>query len=493
MENATTVDAVTEKKPRRSMTVYGILFIIIAIVAGLTWVLPAGRYDYHTKDTHQLIKAVNVGNYTGSERLLPVPGTWTHLPSQHQGFFDVLSAPVNGFVQASDIALFVLVIGGFLSVAMESGAMTSGIAALVTRFKGREHYLIPILMVLFGIGGSTYGMCEETVALWALIVPIMVGAGYDRMVAAGVLLLGFGVGVLASTVNPFATGIASGFAGIPLGAGIVLRLVMFAVLLSLAIFFVMRYAAKVKKDPTKSILHDIHFEDELSRQISTPLFTGRMKLTMTIFVMTFVVMIYGVIPWDEMGITFLPTWNWWFTEMTTLFIGSSILIGIINRNSEPQFVKTFIAGASDLCGVALIIAVARGIYVIMQNGMITDTVLHWSEGTICGLSSGVFIVVSYWLHIILSFFIPSTSGLATLSMPLMGPMADFAHVKRDLIVTSYQSGSGLINLFSPSAAQVIAGLAIAKIPYARYLRWVLPYLIATLVITSGLLFVAAQF
>lgn len=480
------------KKALKMPTVYTILFGIIAMIALLTWIVPAGKYDYLTADTQQLVKAAEAIDYSGGERLLPVPGTYTELPSSPQGVIDVLMAPIKGFHKAVDVALFVLVIGGFLAVTMRSGAMDAGVAAVVNKFKGREQLLIPILMFVFAVGGSTYGMAEETVAFWALILPVMAAAGYDRMVTAGVILLGSGIGVLASTVNPFATGIASRFTGLQIGEGIGLRLVMFTVFLVLSVVYVMRYAAKSKADKSQSVLADIEFDDEFSKEIQVEEFTIQRKLTMGVFFSTFVVMVYGVIPWEDMGITALPTLWWWFDELSTLFLTASILVALINRMPESDYIKTFLEGARDLIGVALVVAVARGIYVVMGDGAIIDTILHWAEGLVSGLPSGIFVVVTYYVHIVLSFFIPSTSGLATVSMPLMGPLADFSNVGRELVITAYQSATGWINMFAPTSSHLIAGLALARIPYDRFFKWVMPFIGAVLVITTIILFVAAS-
>lgn len=488
----TTTEAGNMKRKFSMPTVYTILFIIIALVAALTWIMPAGKYDYLVNGTDQVIPAAEVLNYSGGERLLPIPGTYQELESSPQGIVDVLMAPIKGFHKAVDVALFVLVIGGFLAVTMRTGAMDAGVASIVRRFHGREQLMIPVLISLFALGGSTYGMAEETVAFWAVILPVMAAAGYDRMVAAGIILLGSGVGVLASTVNPFATGIASGFAGLPIGDGIGLRLIQLVILVVLASWFVMCYAARVKADHACSVLADIQFDDEFSH-ISEDggEFTTRQKWTMAIFFGAFLVMIYGVIPWEDMGITAIPTLWWWFDELSTLFLTAAIVIAVINRMGEGVFIKTFLEGAKDLIGVALVVAVARGIYVVMDNGVIIDTILNWAEGVVTGLSSGVFVVVTYFVHIVLSFFIPSTSGLATVSMPLMAPLADFSGIGRDLIITAYQSASGWINIFAPTAGHLVAGLALAKIPYERFLKWVMPFVIMVLVVTVILLFVGA--
>ena len=259
-----------------------------------------------------------------------------------------------------------------------------------------------------------------------------------------------------------------------------------------ASWFVMRYARQVQQDKSRSVLADIVYDDEFSQMKSGNLaFSGKQKLTMLVFFGTFLLMIYAVVPWSDLGIDLLPTLGWWFDELSTLFFSASILIALINRMPESNYVATFLNGARDLIGVALVVAVARGIYVVMEHGVIIDTILHWAEGLVSGLSSSVFILMAYLVHIILSFFIPSTSGLATVSMPLMGPLADFSDISRDLVITAYQSASGWINLFAPTAAHLVAGLSLARIPYDRFVRWVLPFIIGVALITMVVLVAGA--
>ena len=203
--------------------------------------------------------------------------------------------------------------------------------------------------------------------------------------------------------------------------------------------------------------------------------TTRDKLILTVFGLSFVIMMYGVIPWEDMNIG-LPTLWWWFPEMTALFILMSVIIGLIGRLSELELTDAFVNGARDLLGVALIIGIARGITVIMQNGGVTDTVLHWAEEAVNGLGPVAFVIVVFLLFLPLSFLIPSSSGLATVSMPIMAPLAAFVGVEANLIVTAFQSASGLMNLFIPTSAVVMGGLAIARVPYGTYLRWVWPLL-----------------
>jgi uncharacterized ion transporter superfamily protein YfcC len=481
---------VSKEKAKKTFTfptAFTILFILLVLIAAATWVIPAGSYDY---------------NENGE----PIPGTYhTVAPNPQNLFKSALTGPINGMygIKASDgsvdvwnsgdlfgaidVALFILVIGGFLGVTMKTGAINAGIAAAVARLKGKERWMFPVLMTIFAIGGTTYGMAEETLAFYALIITVMLAAGYDALSAGGLILLGAGIGVLGSTVNPFATGIASGFANTTISEGLVGRLVLLVIGTVIGIVFMMRYGEKVRQDPTKSLIYDQ--KADLEKQFKGggegtefQEFTRRRKVILALFALAFVVMIYGVIPWEDLGIS-LPTLWWWFPEMTANFLFFGILIGLIGQMAEKDLVNTFVDGARDLLGVALIIAIARGITVIMNNGLITDTVLYWAEQAVKGLGGVGFVLVTYLLYIPLSFLIPSTSGLATVSMPIMAPLATFAKVPTYLVVTAYQAASGLVNLVTPTSAVVMGGLAIARVGYGTWWRFVWPVL-ALLVVIS---------
>jgi uncharacterized ion transporter superfamily protein YfcC len=339
--------------------------------------------------------------------------------------------------------------------------------------------MIPILMTVFALGGTSYGMAEESLAFYSLVIAVMIAAGYDALTGAAIVLIGCGVGTFGSTINPFATGIASGFAGVSISDGLVLRLFMLIVGLGLGIFFVLRYADRVKADPTRSVVAGMR--EENARHFSVDagegeiVMTGRQRAILAVFALAFIVMMYGVIPWEDLNIG-LPTLWWWFPEMTASFILFSIVIGVIGRMSESDLTTAFVDGSRDLLGVALIIGIARGITVVMNNGLITDTVLNWAEQALGDVGEAGFAVVMFLLFLPLSFLIPSSSGLATVAMPIMSPLAGFANVPAELVVTAYQSASGIMNLFIPTSAVVMGGLAIARVPYGTYLKWVWPLL-----------------
>jgi uncharacterized ion transporter superfamily protein YfcC len=348
-----------------------------------------------------------------------------------------------------------------------------------------------MLMAVFALGGTTYGMWEETLGFFVLLVPLTLALGYDRMVAASIIFLGAGAGVLCSTVNPFATGVASDAAGISLGDGIALRVLMWLVLVPMAIGYVIMYARRVVHDPAKSVVGiaptDAHDTRGLIEDV--PALTGRQKLVLILFAGAFLVMIYGFVPWNDLwqegwGHDFpLPTFvSFYFPEAAALFFVMAVVIGLIAKLGEEGTVNTIIAGASDFLAAALIIVLARGITVVMKNTYMTDTVLHWMENAVSGTSQGVFGVITMIVNVPIAFLVPSSSGHAALVMPILAPLSDFASVARSVAVTAYQSASGLVNLITPTSAVIMGGLALSKVGYDRYLKFVWPFVAAAFVV-----------
>lgn len=488
-------------------TAYTILFIIIVIIAILTWIIPAGTYATD--------KAGNI-----------ISGTYKAVASKPQGIWDVFMAPVIGMVGdkktegAISVSLFILVIGGFLGVVNRTDALNEGISSIVHRYKGREKQLIPILMILFAIGGSTYGMGEETIAFYPLLIPVMMGVGFDSLVAVAIALVGTQVGCLASTVNPFATGVASQTLHISPGDGLGSRLLLLVITTAVSIIYVYHYASVIQKDPTKSLIYDQRAADEKRFAIKTRTndehqMTGRQKAVIWLFGATFVIMILGLIPWTNLNphwtffdkfakwltsIPFLgnllghdmaPLGTWYFNEITMLFLFMSVLIMWVYHMKEGEFMDAFMKGMADFLSVAIIVAVARGIQVIMNNGMITGTVLHWGEIGLHGLSQSVFIILTYIFYIPMSFLIPSTSGLAAATMGIIGPLGHFAHVSGSLVITAYQAASGWVNLITPTSGIVMGALAIAHVNVSVWWKWMLKLMIYLFIVTCVFLGVAA--
>jgi uncharacterized ion transporter superfamily protein YfcC len=479
VESSSAAAAPAEQRKFTFPTAYTILFLLLIVMAVLTWIIPAGRYQLDADGA-------------------PIPGTYHTVPQNPQAIFSgTLLAPITGTygIQAEDgsvspynsgtlygainVALFVLVIGGFLGLTMKTGAIDAGIASLVRSLGTRGNLLIPILMGVFMLGGTSYGMAEESLAFYVLIIAAMIALQYDAVTGVAVILLGCGIGVLASTINPFATGIASQFAGVSLADGLVGRLVMLVLGGAIGMWYVMRYAARVKADPSKSLVFNMKEDNErhfLKRQgtEAMPEMTGQRKLILILFGLAFLIMIVSVIPWSDLGITRIATRFWWFPELTALFLFFAIVIGIVGRMNEQELVNGFIDGARDLLGVALIVGLARGVSVVMNNGLIIDTVLNWAEQLVSGMGGVAFINTVAALYLPLSFLIPSSSGLATVSMPIMAPLADFAGVPRALVVTAYQSANGLINLVTPTFAVVAGGLALGRVPLNTWWKFAMP-------------------
>ncbi len=453
-------------------TAYTILFLLLFLVAAATWVIPAGEYQRQGEDE------------------VPVAGTYARVEQQPQGVGDVIQASFHGFYDAVDVALFILMVGGFLGVVMKTGAIDAGVSNVIRILGGREILLIPVMMVLFSLGGTSFGMWEETMAFYPLLIPVFVAAGYDPLVGIAVVLLGSGAGVLASTVNPFATGIASGFAGVSLGDGLMVRLVMLAVFDAAAIWYVMHYAAKVRSHPERSLVAGFSRKFESKKGGGVPDLNGKRKLTLLLFAGVFLVMVYAVIPFDEIGLP-LPALHWWFPELSGLFLGGAVVIGLVYGLKEQELVDSFVSGAADLVGVAFIIGISRGITVLMDGGKITDTVLYWGEHALEGAGSVGFILLVYLIYLPLSILIPSSSGLATLSVPIMAPLGQFAGIGGELIVTAFQSASGLVNIVTPTAAVVMGGLALGDVPYDRWVKFVWKLILIFFLLTIAFLMVSA--
>ena len=454
--------AKTRKKER--MSAFTIIFLLIIALALITLILPNAAFD----------EAGTIINGSGVVKAK---------------ISDVLLSPILGFGSAVDVCVFVLILGGFLQVVTKSGALENGIKVLVKKLKGNELVLIPILMIIFSIGGTTYGMLEETVGFYALLAFTMVAAGMDTIVASATVLLGAGSGVLGSTINPFATGaaVAALPEGMAVNQGIIIALgaVLWLVSLGISIFFVMRYAKKVKADKGSTFLSlqeqkkmEKFKEKDESKEVTL---TGRQKATLWIFGITFIVMIIGFIPWGEFGITFFDSWTgwltgsalggWYFNESAAWFFLMAIVIGIINGLSTNQIIDEFIAGARDILSVVLIVAVARGVYVLMSQTYLDNYIIYNVADMLKGTPVALFTPCNYILHLVLSVLVPSSSGLATISTPIMAPLAAQLGYSVETTIMTFVAANGLVNLITPTCGAIMGGLALAKVNYTTWVKW----------------------
>lgn len=404
----------------------------------------------------------------------------------------ILMSPILGFEDAIDVGIFIMMLGGLLAVINKTGALETGIKVLVRKLKGRELLLIPILMFIFSICGSTYGMLEETVGFYVLLAATMMAAGMDPLVGAAVILLGAGSGCLGSTINPFATGVALSALpeGVTANHGLVLLIATFIWLttLGISIFFVMNYAKKVKKDKGSTILSlreqkqaEKKFGNFYKKDEKEVNLTGKQKVTLVLFALTFLVMIIGFIPWGEFDITFFDSFtgwltgsslgNWWFYEAALWFLIMSIIIAIINKFGEKGFIDTFVDGADDMIGVILVIAIARGASVLMGQTYLDNYIIYNAADLLAKVPEMLFVPLNYILHIVLSILVPSSSGLATLSTPIIAPLAAQLGYSVEVTIMTLVAANGLVNLITPTCGAIMGGLALAKIEYSTWFKW----------------------
>jgi len=457
-----------EKKGLKMPSAFSILFIIIAILAVITHFIPS-------------VESASFSQF-------------------------IMAAP-KGFVDAIDVCVFVLCIGGFLGVVAETGALDAGIAAIVKKMGGNELMLIPVLMLIFSLGGTSYGMCEETMAFYALIVGTMMVAGFDAMVGCATIMLGAGVGCLGSTVNPFAVGAAADAlkgVGIKVNQSIVIGLgaVLWLSSLIIAIIFVMRYAKKVKSEgrtilsaAEKAASEAEYLSGKTSEDVNM---TGSQKVALTLFGLSFVIMIMSLIPWGSFGINMpaatgtwlvgLPWGDWYFQELQAWFVVMAIIIAVVSRIPERDFVKFFINGAADMMSVVLVIAVSRGISILMTETGLDMYVLNNAAKALEGVNTTVFTAGSYVVYIGLSFLIPSTSGLAAASMPTFGALTHKIGLSPEVMIMIYCSACGVVNLVTPTSAVVMGGTSLSKIEYPTWVKFALPLcgilIVANIIILS---------
>ena len=403
---------------------------------------------------------------------------------------EVLLSPILGFADAVDVSVFVMILGGFLAVINSTGALETGIQVLIKKLKGNELALIPILMFIFSACGSTYGMLEETVGFYALLAATMVAAGMDTIVSSAIVLLGAGSGCLGSTINPFAVGaaISSLPEGTKVNQGIIILIgtLLWLSTLAISIYFVMKYARKVKKDKGSTIL-SLREQQKMEKKYGKTeiaddvKLTGKQKVTLILFALTFLIMIIGFIPWGEFGITFFDRFtgwltgsslgNWYFNESALWFLIMAIIIGVVNGMKEKKFVDTFVDGADDMVGVILIIAVARGASVLMKTTYLDNYIIYNAAELLKDVPGFLFAPMNYIIHIILSVLVPSSSGLAALSAPIIGPLAGQLGHSVEATIMTLVAANGLVNLITPTCGAIMGGLALAKVEYSTWVKW----------------------
>ncbi len=500
-----------KKKAFKFPSAFSILFVILIIAVGLTWIIPAGSYSkltYNASSNQFIVKTyqqpdkvlpatkesldnlnikIELKNFTDGiiRKPIAIPGSYQRVEQNPKGAQDIAISMVEGTIEAADVMVFIFVLGGMIGIINKTGAFNAGLSALARRTKGNEFFIVFSVCVLMAIGGTTCGIEEEAVAFYPILVPVFLALGYDAIVCVGAIFLASSMGTAFSTVNPFSVVIASNAAGIQFTEGIVFRAIGLILGSACVITYLYWYCKKIKADNSFSYTYDDReeFYDRYMKNYDPTTileFSTRRKIILSIFCIAFPIMIWGVM-----------AGGWWFPEMAASFLTLTIIIMFISNLSEQEIVDSFTQGASELVGVSLIIGLARGVNLVLDEGMISDTILAYMSDAVAGMPPTVFILAQLVVFIILGLFVPSSSGLAVLSMPIMAPLADAVGIPRDIVVSAYNWGQYAMLFLAPTGL-VLVTLQMLHIPFDRWVKFVLPMIGVLLVIGSILLIVQVQ-
>jgi uncharacterized ion transporter superfamily protein YfcC len=448
------------------------IYAVVVLMAIATWIVPGGEYKREQKEGRTLV----------------VPGSFTYAPSSPQGFGAIFTAPVKGFVQAAHIIAFVFIIGGAFSVVQKTGAIAVGVQRVAQTFARKPHlkkYFIPVTMTLFSLGGTIFGMSEETMPFVLIFIPLAISLGYDSLVGTAIPFLGAAAGFAGATLNPFTVGIAQGIAELPLYSGLEYRIVIWFISTASVIAFVMMYAARIRKDPARSQVYDLDrsrreaFRSDPQENVQ---FTAPQRVVIITFIVTLCVLVFGILQF-----------GWFINEIAGLFLALGIISGILGRLTADELTDAFKAGARDMIGVAFIIGIARGLLVVANDGKVMDTILHGLASLISGLHPIFAAQVMFLTHGVINFFVHSGSGQAALTMPIMAPLADVVGISRQTAVLAFQFGDGWINPILPTSGVTMGVLGLAGISWEKWFKWMIPvqiyfFIIALLLLIPPFLF-----
>ncbi len=442
---------------------------ILLFVAMATYIIPGGAYERFV-------------NETGRE--LVVDGSFQLIENQPQGLFEVLKAPISGIEEAAEIIAFLFIVGGAFNIIMATKAIDSGINRTVHIFKGNEILIIPILMTLFSLGGAVFGMTEEALPFIAMLVPLSIALGYDSLIGMAMSYFACVIGFATAFLNPFNVGVAQQIAGIEVYSGFGLRLVLWIVGTLIGILFVMRYAARIKKNPELSPMYEIDMkrrEEYLATASQDVLFTGRQKVILLTVALAMVVIVWGVL-----------TQDFYISEIAAVFLATGVIAGIIGKLSLDEIANAFVNGAKDMLGAALMVGFARAVVIVAENGQIIDTILFNLANMVGALPSLIAGYVMYVVQMFINFFVSSGTGQAALTMPILAPLSDLIDISRQTSVLIFQLGDGFSNALFPTSGVLIGCLGMAGIPYSKWFKWILPlqgifFLMAIIFITVAIM------
>jgi uncharacterized ion transporter superfamily protein YfcC len=432
---------------------YVILFVMIIIMALLTYVIPAGQYQ----------------KVLGPEdRMIVDPNSYAHVDANPAKPFDILKAFPKGLAAAQNIVFFIFIVGGSFNIVNQTGAIEAGIGKIALGLKGKETLMIPIIVFIFSLGGATIGMAEEAIVFVPIGIALSRALGYDAVTGMAIVSLGAAAGFTSGFMNPFTVGVAQGIADVPLFTGIVLRLIIWVCTLALVITYIFRYANKVKADVKNSIVYELEMQEKgMAIDLSNVRkMTNRDTMVLLIFAAGMGVLIFGVFKF-----------GWYITEIAAIFLAIGIFSGIASGMNVDDIAKNFITGAKDMTTGALVVGLARGILIVMEGSLIIDTIVYGLAAAISALPKAISAIGMLLVQSFLNLIIPSGSGLAATTMPIMAPLSDVIGVTRQTAVLAYQFGDGITNSLVPTSGVLLANLSIAKIKYEEWVKFVGPLML----------------
>ncbi len=463
MSSSSLETKIEPKKKFKVPHVYVILMIFVAICAIMTYIAPAGTY-------------ARVEGPGG--RMIVDPNSFTYVAQTPVTLFGYLLSVPKGMAEVAQIIFFIFIVGGSFGVVQATGAIEAGLGRVTKAMAGKERAIIPIVMAIFSLGGAVFGMAEETLPFIPIMVTLAIALGFDSITGMAIVIAGAAAGFTGAFMNPFTVGVAQGIAELPLFSGMSFRLVVYVLMVALTITFVYRYAGKIKKDPTKSLMYEFDRtrEDVLDLSVLKEL-TVYHKLVLLVVAGTIALLVFGVIKF-----------GWYIQEISALFLGMAIVSGVIGKLGLSGTAENLLTGMSNLAGGALVVGFARAILVVLNEGQIMDTMLHSIAGAVASLPSIFAALGMYIFQCLLNYIVPSGSGQAAVSMPIMAPLSDLVGVTRQTAVLAYQFGDGISNIFTPTSGYFMAGLALAKIPWDKWAKWILPlillqYLLGAILVT----------
>ncbi len=438
-----------EDEPRiKGINAFVLMFIIILVMSLLTYILPAGQYE----------------RVESNGRMVVDPESFQYISSNPVGFLEIFNSVHLGMLEGAPIILFVFLFGGALGIMQKTGAIDSFIKVMASKFGKKEYVLIPILVLIFASLGTLIGSAEDTLVYIAIIIPLTMALGMDAMTGFAIVMLGtLATGFTSGITNPFNIGVAQTIAELPMYSGMSYRIVVFVVFYMLTVLFIYKHAKKVKVDPSQGIYGKFNPEESIKIDLDFKIST-RHLLALFVLLGNFVALIVGVIKFQ-----------WYISEIGGIFLLSSIIMSIICKIGPNKMAEGFITGARDMVEGALIIGFAQTILVITTNGGLIDTILLFVSNAVSVLPASINAVGMFLLQLCLNFLVPSGSGQAALTMPIMTPLADLIGVTRQTAVLAFQFGDGISNMVIPTSGVLLAGLAIAGIPFSKWVRWVFPY------------------